>query len=205
MASVDWASIVVRGRGGHGALPHEAVDPIVASAHLIAALQSVVARNVNPLDMGVVTVGSIHGGAAANVIPEQVELKLSARAFRPEVRSLLQARVPALARAQAESFGAVAEVDYRLGFPAVVNHEAETAFAHAVALDTFGATHVDPAFRPRTASEDFAYMLLERPGSYVFVGNGDGAPLHSPHYDFNDAILAPAATYWVRLAERFLA
>jgi hippurate hydrolase len=205
MASIDQVHVTVRGKGGHGAQPHETVDPVVASAHLITALQSIVARNVNPLDMGVVTVGAIHGGSASNVIPESVDLKLTLRAFRPEVRALLRDRVPALARAQAESFGAVAEVDYRPGFPAVINHENETAFARAVALDTFGATHVDPAFQPRTASEDFAYMLLARPGAYVFVGNGDGAPLHSPHYDFNDAILAPAATYWVRLAERFLA
>jgi hippurate hydrolase len=205
MASVDQAHITVRGRGGHGAQPHETVDPVVVSAHLITALQTIVARNLNPLDMGVVTVGSIHGGSASNVIPDSVELRLTARSFRPEVRALLQARVPALAHAQAESFGAVAEVDYRLGFPAVVNHIEETALAQDVALEAFGAGRVERAFRPRTASEDFAYMLEARPGSYLFVGNGNGPSLHSPRYDFNDAILAPAATYWVRLAERFLA
>lgn len=205
MASVDWARIVVRGKGGHGAQPHETVDAVVVAAHIVTALQTIVARNVNPLDMAVITVGSIHGGGAANVIPETVELKLSVRAFRPDVRELLRERVPALARAQAESFGGQAQVEYHLGFPAVINHADETGFARAVALETFGAGHVDPAFRPRTASEDFAFMLLAKPGSYVFVGNGDGPPLHSPHYDFNDAILAPAATYWVRLAERFLA
>lgn len=204
MAAIDQAEITVRGKGGHGAQPHETVDPVVVSAHLITALQTVVSRNVNPLDMGVVTVGSIHGGAASNVIPGSVELKLTARSFRPEVRDLLQQRIPALARAQAESFGATAEVSYRLGFPPVINHEAETAFAREVALDTFGAGRVDAAFRPRTASEDFAFMLQARPGSYVFFGNGDSASLHSPNYDFNDAILAPAAIYWVRLAERFL-
>lgn len=205
MASVDQARITVRGKGGHGAAPHETVDPVVVSAHLITALQTVVARNVNPLDMGVVTVGAIHGGSASNVIPESVELKLTMRSFRPEVRRLLHIRIPALARAQAESFGAQAEVDYQLGFPAVVNHDEETTFARTVALETFGEHAVDPAFRPRTASEDFAYMLESRPGSYVFVGNGDGPSLHSPHYNFNDAILAPAARFWVRLAERFLA
>ncbi len=205
MASVDQITITVRGKGGHGAAPQDTVDPVVAAAHIITALQTVVARNVDPLDMGVVTVGSIHGGAAPNVIPESVELKLTARAFRPEVRAILQARIPAIARAQAESFGATAEVDYRPGYPAVINHEAETALARGVAVDTFGAARVDAGFRPRTASEDFAFMLLKRPGSYVFVGNGDGASLHSPYYDFNDAILAPSATYWVRLAERFLA
>ncbi len=205
MASVDQITITVRGKGGHGAAPHETVDPVVAAAHIITALQTVVSRNVDPLDMGVVTVGSIHGGAAPNVIPESVELKLTARAFKPEVRAILQERIPAIVRAQAESFGATAEVQYRPGYPAVLNHDAETALARSVAVDTFGAARVDAGFRPRTASEDFAFMLLQRPGSYVFVGNGDGASLHSPYYDFNDAILAPSATYWVRLAERFLA
>ncbi|CAN7543767.1 M20 aminoacylase family protein [Acidovorax sp. LjRoot194] len=205
MASVDQITITVRGKGGHGAAPHETVDPVVASAHIITALQTVVSRNVDPLDMGVVTVGSIHGGNAPNVVPESVELKLTARAFKPEVREVLKERIPAIARAQAESFGATADVLYRPGYPAVLNHEAETELARSVALDTFGAARVDAGFRPRTASEDFAFMLLKRPGSYVFVGNGDGASLHSPYYDFNDAILAPSATYWVRLAERFLA
>ncbi|MBV7428969.1 MULTISPECIES: M20 aminoacylase family protein [unclassified Acidovorax] len=205
MASVDQITITVRGKGGHGAAPHETVDPVVASAHIITALQTVVSRNVDPLDMGVVTVGSIHGGNAPNVVPESVELKLTARAFKPEVREVLKERIPAIARAQAESFGATADVLYRPGYPAVLNHEAETELARSVALDTFGAARVEAGFRPRTASEDFAFMLLKRPGSYVFVGNGDGASLHSPYYDFNDAILAPSATYWVRLAERFLA
>lgn len=205
MASVDQAHITVRGRGGHGAAPHETVDPIVVSAHLITALQTIVARNINPLDMGVVTVGSIRGGSASNVIPESVELRLTMRSFRPEVRALLQERVPALARLQAESFGARAEVDYQLGFPAVINHERETAFARSIAQEAFGPNAVDPAFRPRTASEDFAFMLESRPGCYLFVGNGAGGPsLHSAHYDFNDAILEPAARYWVHLAERFL-
>jgi hippurate hydrolase len=141
------------------------VDPVVASAHIITALQTVVSRNVDPLDMGVVTVGSIHGGNAPNVVPESVELKLTARAFKPEVRAVLQERIPAIARAQAESFGATADVLYRPGYPAVLNHEAETELARSVAIDTFGAARVDAGFRPRTASEDFAFMLLKRPGS----------------------------------------
>jgi hippurate hydrolase len=205
MAAVDQARITVRGKGGHGAEPHKAVDPVVATAHLITALQTVVARNVDPLDMGVVTVGSIHGGQASNVIPDSVELKLTMRSFRPEIRQLLQDRIPALARAQAESFGAEAEVDYQLGFPAVLNHAEETAFARQVAVDSVGAERVEANFRPRTASEDFAYMLQARRGSYVFWGNGDSASLHNPKYDFNDFILAPAAAYWAQLAERFLA
>ena len=204
MASVDQAKIRIVGKGGHGAEPHRAIDPVLASASFITALQSVVSRNVDPQDMAVATVGSIHAGSASNVIPESVELKLTMRAFTETVRQQLQERIPALARAQAESFGAVAEVDYRLGFPALINHRAETDFARRVALDTFGPARGEEGFKPRTASEDFAFMLQEKPGSYLFVGNGETAPLHSAHYDFNDAIIAPAARYWVRLAEAFL-
>lgn len=204
MAAVDQATVTVRGQGGHGAQPQDTVDPVVAAAHIVTALQSVVARNVDPLEMGVVTVGTIHGGIAPNVIPDSVELKLTTRAYQPAVRELLRQRVPAVIQAQAQSFGATADVDFRAGYPAVINHPAETAFARSVALEAFGAERVPEGFRPRTASEDFAYMLQARPGSYLFFGNGDSAGLHSPHYDFNDAILAPAATYWTLLAERFL-
>jgi hippurate hydrolase len=167
MASVDGASVRVRGRGGHGAAPHEAVDPVVAAAHIVTALQTVVSRNVDPLDVGVVTVATIHGGEATNVIPEWVDLKLTTRSFRPEIRSLLQARVPALIRAQAESFGAEADVDYQLGFPSLVNHAAETELIVEVARETFGEAKIAKDFRPRTASEDFAFYLEQRPGSFV--------------------------------------
>ncbi|MCX8999652.1 M20 family metallopeptidase [Rhizobiaceae bacterium BDR2-2] len=204
MASVDKASIRIRGKGGHGAQPHEAVDPVLASASFVTALQSIVSRNVDPLDMAVVTVGSIHGGTASNVIPESVELQLTLRAFSPAVRTRLEERIHALARAQAESFGAVAEIEFLRGFPPVVNHASETDFVRRVALESFPPDAIEEGFRPRTASEDFAYMLEARPGSYIFVGNGEGAPLHSPHYRFNDAIIEPAARLWVKLAETFL-
>jgi hippurate hydrolase len=204
MAAVDQALITIQGKGGHGAAPHQTVDPVVVAAHVITALQTVVSRNVDPLDMAVVTVGSIHGGEASNVIPDSVALKLTARSYREEARSLLQRRIPAITRAQAESFGAVAEVEYRLGFPSVVNHAAETAFARHVARQALGDAAVLPDFRPRTASEDFAFMLQARPGSYLFVGTGEGPPLHNPLYDFNDAIILPAASYWSALAEAFL-
>lgn len=204
MASVDQATIRIIGKGGHGAAPHETVDPVLASAGFITALQSIVSRNVNPLETAVLTVGSIHGGNASNVIPESVELKLTARAFSPAVRDLLEKRVPDLARAQAESFGARADVNYRRGFPPVINHALETVFARKVANENFPVAQIVEDFSPRTASEDFAYMLEARPGSYLFIGNGESAALHSSHYDFNDAIIVPAARYWVRLAETFL-
>ncbi|MGF6257350.1 M20 aminoacylase family protein [Ensifer sp. LBL] len=205
MASVDQANITVVGKGGHGAEPHLTVDPVLATASLITALQSLVSRNVDPQHMAVVTVGSIHGGQASNVIPESVSLKLTLRAFNDDVRRLLGERVQALARAQAESFGARAEVDYRLGFPALVNHAAETDFARDVALKALGPDAIIADFKPRTASEDFAFFLEEKAGNYAFVGNGDSAALHSAQYDFNDAIIAPAARYWVRLVETYLA
>ncbi|QRY70667.1 amidohydrolase (plasmid) [Ensifer sp. PDNC004] len=205
MASVDQANITVVGKGGHGAEPHLTVDPVLATASLITALQSLVSRNVDPQHMAVVTVGSIRGGQASNVIPESVSLKLTLRAFNDDVRRLLGERVQALARAQAESFGARAEIDYRLGFPALVNHAAETDFARDVALKALGPDAIISDFKPRTASEDFAFFLEEKAGNYAFVGNGDSAALHSAEYDFNDAIIAPAARYWVRLVETFLA
>ncbi|MFE1570478.1 M20 aminoacylase family protein [Comamonas odontotermitis] len=205
MASIDYAKVTITGQGGHGAEPHQAVDPVLASAHVITALQSVVSRNVDPLEMGVVTVGSIHGGHAANVIPDQVELQLTARSFKPEVRSTLKNRLRELAQAQAESLGAQAHVDFKNGFPPVINHPQETQFARDVAMDALGEDFVDLHFRPRTASEDFAYLLQARPGSFLFLGNGESASLHNPRYDFNDAVLAPAAAYWVHLVERFLA
>ncbi|AIT05155.1 amidohydrolase [Sphingomonas taxi] len=204
MASVDWIGIRVVGKGGHGAAPHETVDPVVAAAHLITALQTIVSRNVAPLDTAVVTVGSIHGGDAANVIPDHVDLKLTVRTFRPEVRDALQARIPELARQVLAGFGATAEIEQRAGFPSVINHPAETAFARDVATGLFGAEGLIADLAPRTASEDFAFMLQARPGSFLFVGTGDGAPLHSPRYRFNDAVIAPAAAFWARLAETYL-
>lgn len=204
MAAVDWLAIRVIGKGGHGAAPHEAVDPVVVAAHLITALQTVVSRSVAPLDSAVVTVGAIHGGDAANVIPDAVEMKLTLRSFREEVRDAIRGRVIDLAHRIAASFGATAEVDVKPGFPSVINHPAETAFARDVARDLFGEDCIIANLAPRTASEDFAYMLQARPGSFLFVGTGDGEPLHSPRYRFNDAVIAPAAAFWARLVETYL-
>ena len=204
MAAIDQVEFRVRGRGGHGAAPQEAVDPVVAAAHAITALQSVVARNVDPLEAAVVTVGTIHGGTASNVIPDSVEMKLTLRSFAPGVREVLAQRVPAVLAGTVEALGARGEVDYRPGFPAVFNHADEARLARTAAVQALGAAAVLPDFRPRTASEDFAWYLLERPGAFLFLGNGPGAPLHSPEYRFNDDIILPGATLWATLAERFL-
>ena len=199
MAAADRAIITVTGTGGHGAAPHETVDPVVAAASLITALQTITSRNVDPLDAAVVTVGAIQGGSASNVIPDSVTLKLTLRSFTPDVRVLLERRVPALARAQAESFGASAEIKYRRGFSTVVNHPAQALAARDAVRAALGGDALDNGFRPRTASEDFAFLLEQRPGAFLFVGNGNGPALHSPRYDFNDAIIAPAAAVWARL------
>ncbi|ATU95211.1 M20 aminoacylase family protein [Phyllobacterium zundukense] len=205
MASVDKVTIRIVGKGGHGARPQETVDPVVASASLIMALQSIVARNIDPLDAAVITVGTIHAGIAPNVIPDSVELELTVRTFRADVRETIKQRITNLAKAQAESYGATAEIDYPRGYPVLVNHSNETEFARQVAVTHFGEERVENNFRPISASEDFAFMLEELPGSYLFIGNGDSAPLHSPLYDFNDEIIAPASRYWVKLAEEYLA
>ena len=205
MAAVDRALIRVRGKGGHGAEPQDAVDPVVASAHVVTALQTLVSRNVDPREAAVVTIGAIHGGDAANVIPDHVDLKATIRTFQPHVRDLVERRLPALVEAQATSFGAEADISYQRGFPAVVNDPGALAFARETLLATQGPQAVVADFAPRTASEDFAFLLEQRPGAFIFVGNGPSAPLHSPRYDFNDAIIAPAAAFWAALAERFLA
>lgn len=204
MASVDLVIIKMQGRGGHGAKPQQSIDPVVASASLVMALQTIVSRSIDPLEMAVVTVGSIHGGIAPNVIPDSVELQLTVRTFNAQVRERIRERIVALAEAQAQSFGATAEVYYPRGYPVLVNHADETEFARDVARRHFGDARIHGALRPITASEDFAFMLEKRPGSYLFIGNGDSADLHSPHYDFNDTILADAARYWVHLVADYL-
>ncbi|NML42288.1 amidohydrolase [Ramlibacter sp. G-1-2-2] len=210
MASSDNVTITLRGVGGHGAMPQAAADPIVAGAALVSALQTVVARNVDPLHSAVVTVGSFHAGTANNVIPEQAVLELSVRALDRAVRLLLKERICELARLQAASFGVTAEIDWRDGYPVLVNTQPETGFAAQVALDLFGRERVNTDAAPLTASEDFAFMLEKVPGCYVLVGNGSpGTPgacaVHNPGYDFNDDIIAPAARFWAALAARYLA
>lgn len=207
LASSDTATIRIHARGGHGAMPNEAVDPVVVASALVMALQSVVARNVSPLESAVVTVGAILAGEAPNVIPESAELRLSIRALRAEVRELLHQRIETLAQAQAASFGARAEVRYLCGYPALVNDEAMTSLARQVAIDSLGEAQVVQELRPVMGSEDFAFWLERLPGCYLVIGNGEGkggCMVHNPGYDFNDEALPIGASYWVRLVERFL-
>jgi hippurate hydrolase len=203
MAAVDLVIITVRGKGGHGAKPQDAVDPIVAASALVMAVQSIVSRNVDPLETAVITIGSIHGGTMPTVIPDRVELQATVRTFSPEVRDTIRERIKLLAESTAAAYGATAEVYHPPGFPALHNHADETAFARQVAVRHFGAEQVGE-LTPLLVSEDFAFMLEKQRGSYLFVGNGPSADLHSPRYDFNDAVIEPAAKYWVALVEDYL-
>ena len=209
MASSDYATITLTGAGGHGAMPHKATDAVVAAASIVMALQTIVSRNIDPLQMAVITVGALRAGKANNVIPASATLEISVRSLDREVRATLERRIKSLVTAQAESFGVRAEIDWRPGYAVLVNTPAETAFAREVALELLGPERVTLQGPALTASEDFAFMLERVPGSYVLIGNGDGehagaCMVHNPGYDFNDDNLAVGAAYWVLLAERFL-
>ncbi len=208
MASSDSAVITVRGKGGHGAMPQTTVDAVVVAASIVMALQTVVSRNVPPLQMGVVTVGALLAGDAPNVIPGEAELRLSIRAFRPDVRDLLQRRVTEIAQTQAAVYGATAEVNYQRRYPVLHNDPAQTEFCKQVVRNWLGPDGLIEDIEPVTGSEDFAFFLEKVPGCYVFIGNGEGSEggcmVHNPGYDFYDRVLPTGASYWVRVAESYL-
>ena len=205
MAASDSVFITVRGKGGHASRPHLTIDPVVVAANIVMSLQTVVSRSVDPTQTGVVTIGSIHGGTASNVIPETVELGLSVRSFTPQVRALLEERVRAVALNVAAAHGATLDIDWQHGYPVVLNSEAETDFATAVARELIGEDNVLPCpLIP--GSEDFSYFLEHRPGCFLRLGNGEkSAFLHNAKYDFADGSLTTGAALWARLAERYLA
>ncbi|MFN4207256.1 MAG: M20 aminoacylase family protein [Agrobacterium albertimagni] len=207
MAAVDECKITVNGRGGHGAEPQSTADPIVCGASIVMALQTIVSRNIHPLDPTVITVGGFHAGAASNVIPERAEMVLSVRSFDPKVRDQLEQRIRAVAEGQAASYGMGVTIDYERGYDPTINHKAETDFVRDLAVSFAGQDKVYDLPRPMMGSEDFAYMLAKRPGSYFFLGTQrtpSDPPLHHPRYDFNDDILPVGTTLWVELAERYL-
>ena len=209
MASSDDVFITLKGMGGHGAMPHKSIDTLVAAASIVMALQTIVSRNVDPLQTAVVTVGAIQAGQANNVIPEEATLKLSVRALDPEVRTLLKQRILELVELQARSYRVEARIDWREGYAVLVNSKEHTAFATDVAMRLFGHDRVTPNGPALTASEDFAFMLEKVPGCYLFVGNGGpGSPgacmVHNPGYDFNDDLIEPGAAFWVKLVSEFL-
>ena len=211
MASSDYVKITLGGTGGHGGLPHKAVDPVVAGAAIVMGLQTIVSRNVDPLEMAVITVGSFHAGRANNVIPQTATLELSVRALDRNVRATLEKRIVGLVNAQAESYGVTAEIDYQRGYPVLVNHSEQTAFARNVAEELVGRDRVIRQGRALSGSEDFAFFLEEVPGSYLLIGNGDSESgghgacmVHNPGYDFHDGNIPIGSAFWSLLVQRYL-
>ncbi len=208
MAALDCFDIRIEGIGAHGALPHQGIDPIVVASQMISAAQTLVSRRVDPLQAAVVSVTRIDAGHAYNIIPDHVSLAGGLRCLTEEVRGELRQGLERIVTGIAAALGASATVTFSGGHPAVLNSPSETRLATEVATAIVGAEQVHPDHEPIMGSEDFAFMLQQRPGCYVFLGNGDGdggCMVHNPRYDFNDAILPVGATYWVRLAEHFLA
>ncbi|HEX6265918.1 MAG TPA: M20 aminoacylase family protein [Burkholderiales bacterium] len=209
MAATDELEIIVRGTGGHAAFPHLAVDPVVVAAHVISALQTIASRNADPVDAMVVSLCSMQTSqlGAFNVIPDSVRMLGTVRTFRPKTRDLAERRVREIATKVADAFGAAAELRYRRGYPATVNSPAEARFAARVGERLFGKDKVLTDFDPVMGGEDFSYMLLERPGAYVFLGQGGGPAacfLHNPRYDFNDEVIPLGAGYLAALVEEAL-
>jgi amidohydrolase len=205
MASADHITIDLEGKGGHAARPHLSIDTILVGAQIINQLQSIVARNVDPLEAAVVSVCMFHAGHTDNVIPQHARLRGTARALTDEVRKTLQKRVPEIVEKTAELYGAKAKITYANGYPVLVNHDRQVAFAASVAREIVGRDKVETEAPPVMGAEDFAFMLEERPGAFIFVGNGDSAGLHHPEYNFNDDTIPVGTSYWVRLAETALA
>src|SRR6201996_7806303 len=204
MASTDAVKIHIERRGGHAPRPHLSIDSVMVGAQLITALQSIVARSVDPLESAVVSMCEFHAGNARNVIPQTAEIRGTVRTLTAEVRTLVEKRVREVVDGVARMTGARIDLEYLRGYPVVVNHAAETDFAIKVAEDVAGNGKVEE-MPPLMGGEDFAYMLEKRPGAFIFCGNGDSAGLHHPAYNFDDEAIVYGASYWIRLVENTLA
>jgi len=201
LAASDSIRIEVTGRGGHASRPHECVDTVLVASHIVTALHSIVSRNLDPLESGVISICAFRAGEAENVIPETAELRGTARSLTPHVRDLIEQRVAEVAKATARLHGARAKVLYRRGYPVTYNHTRQTAFAASVATQVAGPDKVDTSIAPVMGGEDFSFMLEARPGAFIFIGNGDTAGVHNPKYDFNDKAIPAGMSYWGRLTE----
>ncbi|MCZ6453131.1 MAG: amidohydrolase, partial [Alphaproteobacteria bacterium] len=209
MAAFDIFEITVTGDGTHAAMPHLGNDPVVIGAQIVGALQTIVSRRVDPIDSAVVSVTQFHAGDTWNVIPHQAVLRGTARSFKPEVRDLIEAEIQKIAEGICAAHGATMAFRYERRYPALVNSEKETGIAAGVAAQVVGEDKVTPGAPPLMGSEDFAYMLEERPGCYIWLGNGEaggpgGCNVHNPRYDFNDEISVIGASYWAKLGETTL-
>lgn len=201
MAAVDTLTVVLTGRGGHAATPHEAVDPVIATVGMVGALQSILTRNMNPIEQGVISVTQIHTGTVSNVIPETAMFQATIRSFDPSVREMLKTRIHEIIEGHAAAYGVTASIDYDWGYPATVNDPDSTRFAVGVAREVAGDGAVNDEAPREMGSEDFSYMLEARPGAYLFLGTGPGAGLHHPKFDFNDEAAPIGASFFARLVE----
>ena len=214
MASSNEFKITLHGKGGHAAMPHNAIDPVPVACQLVQGFQTIISRSLKPIDAGVISVTMIHAGEATNVIPNTCELQGTVRTFSLEVLDLIEARMQSMTEQLCAAFGLQADFEFRRNYPPTINSAPEAEFCRQVMASIVGADQVQ-AQEPTMGAEDFSYMLQAKPGCYAFIANGDGAHrslghgagpcmLHNPSYDFNDALLPLGATYWVRLAERWL-
>ena len=205
MAATAEFVITVKGRGGHAAMPHGTVDPVVIASQMVTALQTIASRSVDPIDSVVVSVTKFHAGDAFNIIPEKAELAGTVRTLRTEVNSLAEERMRSICAGIAAAHGATVDVDYDSNYPVTYNDHDEADFAGTVATAIAGEANVKLGMAPVMGGEDFSYMLQARPGAFIFIGNGDTANLHNPAYDFNDEVIPHGISYWVKLAEETLA
>ena len=204
MAATDRFYIDITGQGGHAARPQTTIDPIIVAANMIVGLQSIVSRNVDPLANAVLSVTMVEAGEADNVISRTAKITGTVRTLDGAVQDLIEQRLADFVPQFASSFGAEATIRYARGYPVTVNAPQQAAFAAEVAREVAGADRVDDDVAPSMGGEDFSFMLEERPGAYIFIGNGDSSELHTNTYDFNDEVIPVGASYWVRLAERAL-
>lgn len=204
MAATDRFYITITGQGGHAARPQQTIDPIIVAAQMVTALQTIVSRNLDPLDNAVLSVTMIEAGEADNVISQSAKITGTVRTLDGAVQDFIEARLNEIVPQFALSFGATAEIRYARGYPVTVNSEREASFAADVAAEISGEERVDRDVAPSMGGEDFSFMLNERPGAYIFVGNGDSSELHTDTYDFNDKAIPVGTSYWVRLAEQAL-
>ena len=204
MAATDAIDIEIEGQGGHAARPHKCLDSVMVGAQLITALQQIVSRNVDPLDSAVISICEFHAGNARNVIPQTAVLRGTVRTLTAKVRQLVEKRVREVTAGVAQMTGAKIDLNYERGYPVTSNHAAQTDFATQVAKEIAGDANVR-GMSPMMGAEDFAYMLEQRPGAFIFCGNGDSAGLHHPAYNFNDEAIVFGTSYWIRLVENALA
>ena len=205
MAAADRVIIEIEGRGGHAARPHACIDPVLVGAQIINQIQSIVARNIDPLEAAVISICVFQAGSTDNVIPQTALLRGTARSLTPQVRDQLEARLQQVVTGTAQLHGATARLAYRRDYPVTRNHERQASFAASVAGEVVGRERVDDQVAPVMGAEDFSFMLEARPGAFIFAGNGDSAGLHHPAYDFNDEAIPFGTSYWVKLVETALA